>query len=90
MISISELSKSYGDRMLFGGMSMQLNAGERYGLVGANGSGKTTLLRLITGALDPDSGGLVVHHVKAPRDWDHAAYNSWDSEARIEDLLVDS
>lgn len=34
--------------------------------------------------LDPDSGGLVVHHCRAPRDWDHAAYNSRDSEAAIE------
>ena len=41
-----------------------------------------------TANLEPESGGLVVHHVKAPRDWDHAAYNSWDSEERIEALLV--
>ncbi len=39
---------------------------------------------------DPESGGLVIHHVKAPRDWEHAAYNSWDSEERIEALLVDA
>ena len=41
MISTSSLTKSFGDRTLFEGVSLQLNAGERYGLVGANGSGRT-------------------------------------------------
>ncbi|MEE3337106.1 MAG: ATP-binding cassette domain-containing protein, partial [Candidatus Latescibacterota bacterium] len=52
MISISDLSKTYGDRTLFSDFSVQLNAGERYGLVGANGSGKTTLLNILTGDLE--------------------------------------
>ena len=60
MISISELSKSYGDRMLFGDVSMQLNAGERYGLVGANGSGKTTLLSILTGDLEASGGKMTI------------------------------
>ena len=44
MIGISQLGKSFGGRTLFEGVTLQLNAGSRYGLVGANGSGKTTLL----------------------------------------------
>ena len=56
MISVSDLAKSFGDRTLFAGASFQLNAGERYGLVGANGSGKTTLLRILSGDLAPDAG----------------------------------
>ncbi len=47
MISISNLAKSYGDRTLFSGASFQLNAGERYGLVGANGSGKPRFKRVL-------------------------------------------
>ena len=43
MIGLSRLEKSYGGRTLFEDVSLQLNAGSRYGLVGANGSGKTTL-----------------------------------------------
>ncbi|MBI4521830.1 MAG: ABC-F family ATP-binding cassette domain-containing protein, partial [Gemmatimonadetes bacterium] len=58
MISISNLAKSYGERTLFAGVSLQLNAGERYGLVGANGSGKTTLLNILSGDVEA-SGGTV-------------------------------
>jgi ATPase subunit of ABC transporter with duplicated ATPase domains len=49
MIGVSRLAKAYGGRTLFEGVSLQLNAGSRYGLVGANGSGKTTFLRVVAG-----------------------------------------
>ncbi|MQA91006.1 MAG: ATP-binding cassette domain-containing protein [Gemmatimonas sp.] len=60
MISVSNLSKQYGDRVLFANASFQLNAGERYGLVGANGSGKTTLLRILGGDLEPSEGSVSI------------------------------
>src|SRR5690606_5061143 len=62
MISVSNLEKGFGDRTLFGHASFQLNAGERYGLVGANGSGKTTLLGILTGDQEPTAG-----HVSVPK-----------------------
>ncbi len=49
MISVTNLSKAWGADTLFAGVSLQLNAGSRYGLVGANGSGKSTLLRILAG-----------------------------------------
>src|SRR6187551_2502769 len=49
MIATTALAKEYGARTLFEGVSMQLNAGSRYGLVGANGSGKSTFLRILSG-----------------------------------------
>ncbi len=58
MIAISNLAKSFGDHLLFQNVSLQLNPGGRYGLVGANGSGKTTLLRIIAGD-ESASGGVV-------------------------------
>jgi len=58
MITVTNLSKSYGAQTLFEGASLQLNAGYRYGVVGANGSGKSTLLRIITGE-EESSGGEV-------------------------------
>ncbi|MCU0683388.1 MAG: ABC-F family ATP-binding cassette domain-containing protein [Polyangiaceae bacterium] len=58
MIGTSNLGKSFGGRTLFEGVSLQLNAGSRYGLVGANGSGKTTCLRILAGD-DQASEGTV-------------------------------
>jgi ATPase subunit of ABC transporter with duplicated ATPase domains len=60
MISISNLGKSYGDQTLFARASLQLNAGERYGLVGANGSGKTTFLNILSGDLEASEGSVSI------------------------------
>lgn len=60
MISVSNLGKAYGERLLFSGATFQLNRGERYGLVGANGSGKTTLLNILSGDVDPTEGTVSV------------------------------
>jgi len=60
MISISNLAKSFGDRILFQNVAFQLNAGERYGLVGANGSGKTTLLNVLSGNLEASAGTVSI------------------------------
>ncbi|MCA9588525.1 MAG: ABC-F family ATP-binding cassette domain-containing protein [Myxococcales bacterium] len=58
MIGIIDLEKSYGARTLFAGVSLKLNEGSRYGLVGANGSGKTTLLEILAGD-EPATGGKI-------------------------------
>ncbi|MDB4992810.1 MAG: ATPase component of transporter, partial [Myxococcaceae bacterium] len=58
MIATSSLGKAYGGRTLFQDVSFQLNAGSRYGLVGANGSGKTTFLKIVAGD-EPASDGSV-------------------------------
>jgi ATPase subunit of ABC transporter with duplicated ATPase domains len=60
MISVSNLAKAFGDRVLFADASFQLNAGQRCGLVGANGSGKTTLLNILTGDVEPTEGTVSI------------------------------
>jgi ATPase subunit of ABC transporter with duplicated ATPase domains len=60
MISVSNLEKSFGDRVLFADASFQLNPGERYGIVGANGCGKTTLLSILSGDADATKGVVSV------------------------------
>lgn len=60
MIRINGLSKSYFARELFSDVTLQMNAGERLGLVGRNGFGKTTLFRLILGQEEPDSGEITI------------------------------
>ena len=58
MIGTTNIGKAYGARTLFGGVSLQLNPGSRYGLVGANGSGKTTFMKVLAGD-EPASEGTV-------------------------------
>ena len=60
MISVSNLSKQFGDRTLFEGASFQLNSGQRYGLVGANGCGKTTLLNVMSGHIESTEGSVSI------------------------------
>ena len=57
MIALADkITKSFGGRALYSGATLQLNAQERWALVGPNGSGKTTLLRIIMGEESPDEG----------------------------------
>ncbi len=60
MLRIENLSKSFGDRLVFDQVGFSLHSKERVGLVGQNGHGKTTLFRLITGDERPDSGSIVI------------------------------
>ena len=50
--------KSYGDKTLYSGLELKLNANEKVGLVGRNGTGKTTLFNILTGS-DTDFAGDV-------------------------------
>ncbi len=56
VIQAENLSKAYGDRLLFEGMTFALPAGGIVGVIGPNGAGKTTLFKIITGLEKPDSG----------------------------------
>ncbi|MBF0112058.1 MAG: ABC-F family ATP-binding cassette domain-containing protein [Desulfamplus sp.] len=60
MINIDSISKSYSNQMLLKSASLQINQGEKIGLVGRNGHGKTTLLRMVTGQEEPDSGQIQI------------------------------
>jgi ABC transport system ATP-binding/permease protein len=59
-LGFESLTKSYGPRPLFTGLTMDLSAGERVGLIGPNGSGKSTLLRLLAGLETPDAGTVAL------------------------------
>ena len=60
MLTVTNLSKSYGRQTLFEGASFQVAPGERVGVVGRNGSGKTTLFRILLGEEAADSGAVTV------------------------------
>jgi ATP-binding cassette subfamily F protein 3 len=58
MLTIADVSKSYGTRTLFADVSLFIARSDRYGLVGPNGAGKTTLFNLILGEESPDTGTI--------------------------------
>lgn len=60
MLTASGLSKSYGGRSLFENASLQINRGDRIGLIGANGAGKSTLFSLILKVASPDEGTVAL------------------------------
>ena len=59
MIQLQDLTKSFGDRVLFDHVTWTISDGERVGLCGPNGAGKTTLLRMMAGIDEPDSGAVL-------------------------------
>jgi energy-dependent translational throttle protein EttA len=84
VIEAKGLSKSYGDKLLFEGLSFTLPPGGIVGVIGPNGAGKTTLFKLITGQEKPDAGsidiGPTVHlgYVDQSRDALDPKKNVWE------------
>ncbi len=86
MISLANLSKYYGDRVLFENVSLQFNRGERYGIVGANGCGKSTLLKILTGEESASDGEISIpkRAVLGVLEQDHFQYE----QERIVDVVM--
>jgi len=59
MLTLSDLSKAYGGRVLFAAATLQVNRGDRIGLVGPNGAGKSTLFAIILGTESADAGEVI-------------------------------
>ena len=57
-LSVEALALARGERTLFSGLTLSLNAGEAVALTGANGAGKTSLLRAVAGLLQPLAGAI--------------------------------
>jgi len=60
LIQAQGLHKSFGENHAVNDVSLHIEAGEIYGLVGSDGAGKTTTLRLLVGALQADAGEIEV------------------------------
>ncbi len=56
LLTLSQVTKEYASQVIIEGVSMQLQPGQKAGLIGPNGSGKTTILKIISGELKPDQG----------------------------------
>ena len=88
LISCEEISKQFGERPLFHGLTFAIQPGDRVGLVGPNGAGKSTLLRILAGLESPDDGKITTR--KGLR----LAYVAQDASFRddqgVEDVLLDA
>ena len=84
VIEVSNLEKSYGDKLLFKGVDFSLPPGGIVGVIGPNGAGKSTLFKIITGQETPDGGGVKLGetvklaYVDQSRDTLDPAKNVWE------------
>ena len=60
LLTLTQVSKSFGDLKALDTINLEINAGEVVGLVGSNGAGKTTLLRLMAGVYAPTAGTVLL------------------------------
>jgi len=94
VIEAKNISKSYGDKLLFEDLSFILPPGGIVGVIGPNGAGKSTLFRLITGQETPDSGEIDVGptvrlgYVDQSRDALDPNHNVWEEISGGHDLMT--
>lgn len=60
ILTVDNITKSYGERKLFDKASFHLEEGEKAGIIGINGTGKSTLLKIIAGLEEPDEGNVII------------------------------
>src|SRR5213082_461467 len=66
MVVIDHLVKQFGKLRAVDDLSLTINTGETYGLIGPNGSGKTTLIRMMVGLLRPTGGSIHIMGERIP------------------------
>ncbi|WP_373018645.1 ABC-F family ATP-binding cassette domain-containing protein [Muriicola sp.] len=76
LVSVEEISKGFGERILFSGLSFGINAGQKIALIAQNGTGKTSILNILAGKEQPDTGmvntrkGLRISYLEQDPDLD--------------------
>ena len=66
VVRLDGVAKAFGDKVVYRGLTAQVQRGERVGIIGPNGAGKTTLLRLVSGELAADAGEVKLGHSVVP------------------------
>ena len=80
MITVTELSLSFGGQKLFAGANLKFTPGNCYGIIGANGAGKSTFLRILSGELEPTTGDVIIPPTQrmSVLKQDHFAFDEFD------------
>ncbi|MCQ2420472.1 MAG: ATP-binding cassette domain-containing protein, partial [Clostridia bacterium] len=60
MVTLSNIGMQFGGSVLFKNVDLTFTPGNCYGVIGANGAGKSTLVKILSGALEPTSGQVIV------------------------------
>ncbi|WP_136068769.1 energy-dependent translational throttle protein EttA [Modicisalibacter radicis] len=93
VIELHDVSKRYGDKLLFENLSFQVPKGAIVGIVGGNGAGKSSLFRMINGSETPDSGEVVlgdtvqIAYVEQLRDALDDKQTVWEAVSDGQDML---
>jgi ATP-binding cassette ChvD family protein len=94
VIEVKNISKAYGDKLLFEDLSFMLPPGGIVGIIGPNGAGKSTLFRILTGQEQPDSGTVEIGstvrlgYVDQSRDDLNPANNVWQEISGGHDYMT--
>ena len=72
MISLKNITKSFGDFEAVKNLSIEIKEGEIYGLLGSNGAGKSTTINILLGFLEPDEGEAFIDGIDATANEDSA------------------
>lgn len=86
MLTVSNVSKTYGGKKLFDDVTTTFDAGHRYGLTGANGAGKSTFMKILASELEPDQGS-VTRPARSRLSMLHQDHYRYENE-RIRDVVV--
>ena len=81
------VSKSYGEKLVFSGVNFVIERGDRVALVGINGAGKSTLIKIVAGAEPVSSGQYILGHNAVPDYFAQDQYKELDPSARLVDDL---
>ncbi|MCL4507043.1 MAG: energy-dependent translational throttle protein EttA [Chloroflexi bacterium] len=94
VIEFQDVSKSYGDRLLYEHLRMSVPPGAMVGIIGPNGVGKTTMLKMITGQEQPDAGTTRVGetvklgYIDQSRDSLNGEHNVWEEISGGDDIIT--
>lgn len=91
MLELTNIFKSYGDKIVLDGFSLKIKGGERICLMGPSGGGKTTALRIACGLIYPDSGSVLRGYARSACVFQEDRLLPWyDALANLTCLGIDS